>query len=438
MRYVFGVVIAVFIGWFLAGVVGVSASASVLWALGIGFTFLAWVDIEKKSIKWLWLAAVLVIIIIAGGGRLTSLQGQAVRLPDRAKVALGQKPTEEWYGALDPQAAEAMRKYYNAGPPPSADHPSALASALQTQYRIVREVDEGEKRLSQLSASITSYQEVTLMPFFKKGEGGSYERDKATPPPCYQQVTLPVVAVDPADGQEKPVLQKNPETGKMEPRMADYWYQDEKMEIDLSLPVYAAYRLAENTGMPSQMVPISQRQEDADGQWVWVRAFVNFVDIAGVVSERPFVSPQGNGRLLQAQSQQQFQPAQPQQVWPTKPHPKSEVLTLQASDPHDPGTWNWSEVIPDRGELFHVVYPNCLDYRRIQIWIGAEEVQEPFQQADSVPNYRLVTLRSMEPTSDGMYRSPVRIPNERNEYEWRLAFVLTSGDPVKVKVERVQ
>ena len=93
MRYVFGVVIAVFIGWFLAGVVGVSASASVLWALGIGFTFLAWVDIEKKSIKWLWLAAVLVIIIIAGGGRLTSLQGQAVRLPDRAKVALGQKPT---------------------------------------------------------------------------------------------------------------------------------------------------------------------------------------------------------------------------------------------------------------------------------------------------------------------------------------------------------
>ena len=86
--------------------------------------------------------------------------------------------------------------------------------------------------------------------------------------------------------------------------------------------------------------------------------------------------------------------------------------------------------------MFALTCSNVLDYQRIRLWISAEEVEPGRAVGDQKPSYKLASLPSVEP-ANGQYRSLFRIISN-NQYESRLALVLTAGDSIEVVVEKIR
>jgi len=327
-------------------------------------------------------------------------KAKSLELPDVPSIE-AVAPNEKWLAQLPPEARQGIEQVFaGRGPQGSPVHPQAVASDIMTAA--LEQIDESGKRLALTQASMTDFQPIRLKPFFRQNEKGEFIRDPKATPPVYRQVIKEVV--DEQSGEKKKVWD---------------WIIDPTITLRPDLPVYASFRLATKLGMSSNIVPIEQYQPDKDGVWGYKRGSIYLDTIEKVVeqpalgaSEQPKTEPK-KGQVVAAAHTSSAKAA-----WPTKPHPKTDTVTVKPGKPQKLEEWTWSQVIADQGDHLVLVFDQPDDYKRVMVRSGSR----PY-----------VALQEVHPEGD-KWVSKLGFDN-KNEPEAPLGLLVSSGSEVSVEVK---
>ncbi|MFA6255050.1 MAG: hypothetical protein WC675_03385 [Patescibacteria group bacterium] len=290
-----------------------------------------------------------------------------------------------------------------------------LAASSDKMSGDLLDIDQAGKRLELIQAGMTDFELVELKPFFRKDETtGEFVRDPKVTPPVYRNVIEEVV--DEQSGEKKKVWK---------------WIVDPTFEIRPDLPLYASFRLTGKTGMSANMVPIEQYQPDSNGVWLVKRGEIRFDTIQKVV-EQPNLAASVSPPATPKEEPPQILPASKEKVaaaptsssiakatWPTKPHPKTDTVTVKPGNPDDLDSWTWSKVIADQGDRFKVVFDKLpKDYRKIQVRQGS---------------FGAVALHEIHQGESGKWESNL-VFEETNRPEAPLGLMVVNGSEVNVEI----